>query len=110
MGSPVQSAKLFANGVAIDSYPTLQRAPASDFDVVWQTGWTPSQAGLFDLTVVITDSANLTATSPVQTFYVDLANPAVSITAETITVAGLNGDGAYLLLSLIHISEPTRPY
>ncbi len=93
----VQSAKLFANGVAIDSYPTLQRAPASDFDVVWQTGWTPSQAGLFDLTVVITDSANLTATSPVQTFYVDLANPAVSITAETITVARLNGDGAYLL-------------
>ncbi len=93
----IQSAALFVNGAAVRGYPTVQRAPQDDYDLIWQTDWTPAQAGAYDLTVVITDSANLTATSPINTLYVDLADPSVSIAAETITMAKLRSDGAYVL-------------
>ncbi len=99
----VQSAALLVNGAQVASYPTLRSAgdllqkPQDNYDLVWQTEWTPAQAGTYDLTVVITDSANLTATSPVNTVYVDLADPTVSLAAETITMAQLRSDGAYVL-------------
>ena len=101
----VQSAALLVNGVQVASYPTLRASPRGDslqkrqddYDLLWTPEWTPLQAGAYDLTVVITDSANLTATSPVNTIYVDLADPSVSIAAETITMAKLRSDGAYVL-------------
>jgi uncharacterized repeat protein (TIGR02543 family) len=46
---------------------------------------------------VLTDSTGLTATSPVNTLYVDLANPMVTVVTETVTMAQLAGDGAYRL-------------
>ena len=102
----VQSAALFVNGVQVASYPTLRASPLGDFpqkrqddyDLLWTPEWTPPQAGAYDLTVVITDSANLTATSQINKIYVDLADPSVSIAAETITMAKLRSDGAYVLI------------
>ena len=69
----------------IDSYT----APASTPDAIWSTTWTPSRAGVYSLAAVITDTNDLTATSPINTVYVDLADPTVSITAETITAAAV---------------------
>ena len=103
----VHSAELFANGSSISLYPPPPlnaalttnglTAPASVGDLVWQTTWTPAQSGVYSLTVVITDSANLTATSQVNLLYVDLADPSVTLAAETITTAKLDSSGAYLL-------------
>ncbi len=89
----LQSGEFLVNGVTVDSYSA---APNSN-DASWTTAWTPAQAGVYQLRAVVRDSANLTATSPINTIYVDLADPSVTISAETITLAQLAADGSYLL-------------
>ncbi len=88
--SGISIADLKVNGSYIDSYS----AP-SVVDAVWQTLWTPALTGVYTLTVDITATNGMTATSPASIVYVDTANPTVSITTETITQALLRDDGLY---------------
>ena len=92
----VSAAAAFANGVLIGSFPPAPGSPITQSDVIWQLVWTPTQAGIYSLTVVMTDSTNATATSPVNVVFVDLANPSISIISETITTTKLS-NGAYTL-------------
>ncbi|MFN8333456.1 MAG: Ig-like domain-containing protein [Saprospiraceae bacterium] len=89
----VQSAEFLVNGATVDNFSA---APNSK-NASWTTSWTPAQAGSYQLSAVVKDSVNVTASSQINTIYVDLANPSVTITAETISLAKLASDGSYLL-------------
>jgi hypothetical protein len=89
----IDRADLFLDDAVLADYI----APVSTTDTVWPSGWTPPGAGTYRFRVVITDSLGVTATSPANVVYVDLAGPAVTVISETITVAQLAGDGSYLV-------------
>lgn len=57
---------------------------------------------------MITDSTGLTATSPVNTLYVDLATPTVTVITETVTLARLTADNAYQFLGTAPRSMTAR--
>jgi hypothetical protein len=88
----IAGAQLFANGALVDTYTN-----GTDKDLTWTTTWTPAGAGVYTLAAVIVDTLGVTATSSANLVFVDLAGPAVTIVAETITVAKLENDGSYLL-------------
>jgi hypothetical protein len=90
-------ASLWINGTPRADFPAIGTFSASPSDEVWPVTWTPSGAGVYTLTAVITDSLGVTATSPVNVIYVDLANPAVTVTTEPITLTRLSADGSYIL-------------
>lgn len=89
----IAAADLFVDGAVLE---TFIPAPG-DKDVSWPTTWTPPGAGTFSLSAAITDTAAMTATSPINLVYVDLAGPTVDITTETISLGDLEADGSYLL-------------
>jgi len=89
----IEAAALFVDDAAIAGYT----APVSTTDTIWPAAWAPAQAGVYTLTAVITDSLGVTATSPANVVFVDLAGPAVTVVSETITAAALTADGSYLL-------------
>ena len=93
----IASAQLFVNGAPLDRFVIGAGTPVTTTDLLWQTVWTPTAAGTYSLTAVITDSTNLTATSPANVVYVDLANPTVSIITETVTLTTLDSAGLYQL-------------
>ena len=88
----IASATLLVDGLVIDS-----QSAVTNTDLIWHSSWTPTQAGTYSLTALLTDTLNLTATSPTNVVYVDLADPTVTITAATISLAALASDGSYLL-------------
>ena len=55
----IAGAELLVNDASLAVYA----ASGNDKDLIWQTGWTPTQAGAYALTAVITDSLGVTATS-----------------------------------------------
>jgi hypothetical protein len=89
----IQQAAFLVNGVVQER---LTPTPGQS-DLRWPTSWTPTRSGVYSLTAQLTDSNNLTATSSANVVYVDLAAPAVTLMAETITLAQLAADGAYAL-------------
>lgn len=93
----IDNARLLLNGRPLAQYPDGSPVPAAPTDLIWPVAWTPAQAGIYQLTAVLTDSTGLTATSSVNTLYVDLAAPALTIITETVTLARLNAENGYRL-------------
>jgi len=91
----IANARLLLNGSPLAQYPNGAPVPAAPTDLIWPVAWTPTGAGVYTLTATLTDSTGLTATSPVNTLYVDLAAPTVTVITETVTLARLTSDGAY---------------
>ncbi|MBI1293418.1 hypothetical protein GC175_00485 [bacterium] len=90
-------ASLWINGEPRADYPGVTTFSTSPSDEVWPVAWTPSGAGVYTITAVITDSLGITATSPVNVIYIDLANPSVTVMTEPITLTRLSADGSYIL-------------
>lgn len=93
----IDNAQLLLNSSALATYPNGAPVPVAPTDLIWPVAWTPTGAGVYTLTAALTDSVGLTATSPVNTLYVDLADPALTIITETVTLARLDTDGTYRL-------------
>lgn len=91
----IDNARLLLNGNPLATYPDGGPVPAAPTDLIWPVSWTPTQAGVYALRAELTDSTGLTATSPLNTIYVDLAAPALTITSEPVTLARLADDGTY---------------
>ncbi len=93
----IDNARLLLNGSPLAEYPNGAPVPAAPTDLIWPVTWTPGQAGTYQLTAVLTDSTGLTATSSVNTLYVDLAAPDLTIITETVTLARLTAENGYRL-------------
>ena len=91
----VANARLLLNGNLLAQYSNGAPVPVAPTDLIWPVSWTPTQAGVYALRAELTDSTGLTATSPLNTIYVDLAAPALTITSEPVTLARLADDGTY---------------
>ncbi len=102
-GGEIQGATFSVNEAVVDTFTPARRSADPQFDLIWSTSWTPTEAGVYRLSADIsgtgspTATETLTGTSPVTTVFIDLANPTVSLVAETITLAQLQGDQTYLL-------------
>jgi hypothetical protein len=85
-------AVLYLNDTPLATHPA---APAN-LDAFWSVGWTPA-SGVYSVTVALTDTNGVTATSETAVWYVDTAVPTLTLINEDITPATLRSDGTYPL-------------
>ncbi len=89
----LQAADLLVDGAPVATYTAEPNA----VEHAWQESWTPAAAGAYALSLRVTDTGTLTATSPINMLYVDQAAPSVTIAREAITLAKLDDNGLYSL-------------